>query len=137
MEDSIEEEYTSPLTGAKYQIVLDDEGEEIYVLQNDIKIGSITLRLIEGDPPYIEDSFHITHLELDSCRRQGLGRRCLQLHKEVFNASITAGEAHGFRRDDGSHLTGDGPGFIAKMRAEGIVCYSDGFSIKSDDEGSF
>ena len=68
------------------------------------------------------DYFHITHLELEKCKREGIGRRCLQYHKEIFDSPITAGPKCGSKQEDGSHLVGDGVPFIAKMRMEGIVC---------------
>ena len=43
---------------------------------------------------------------------------------EIFNSPLTAGNDNGTTSTDGSHLTGDGPGFIAKMKMEGIVCSS-------------
>jgi hypothetical protein len=131
MEDTIYEvEYSSP-NGQIYKIVLMDSGNELHVTEQNVKIGSISLRFIEGDYPYIRGSYHITHLELDSCKRQGLGRRCLQLHKETFNAPITAGNAYDGEMEDGSHLIDDGPGFVEKMRAEGLICldrYSNEFN---------
>ena len=47
---------------------------------------------------------------------------------------LTAGSSHGEKPDDGSHLTGDGPGFIKKMREEGIVCREDNYDDPRDYE---
>jgi len=111
--------------GNTYKIQIDDPGDEINVLFQGAKKGSISLRLIEGDLPCQPDIYHITHLALDSCSHRGIGRRCLQFHRELFDAPITAGSNVGTKCDDGSHLTGDGPGFIARMKAEGLVCEDD------------
>jgi len=119
--------------GQTYQIQIDDFGDEINVLFQGEKKGSISLRLIEGDLPYPPDVYHITHLALDSCSHRGIGRRCLQFHRELFDAPITAGSNNGTRCEDGSHLTGDGPGFIARMKAEGIVCDDDDRSEYDSD----
>lgn len=110
--------------GNIYKIQIDDLGEQINVFFQGAKKGSISLRLIEGNPPCQPVAYHITHLALDSCSPLGIGRRCLQFHRELFDESITASNNDGIKCDDGSHLTGDGPGFIAQMRAEGIVCDS-------------
>ncbi len=104
-----------------YVIQLDDFGEEIYVYQDGKKLGSISLRCIKGDGDYMPDIYHITHLELEPCKGLGIGRRCLQFHKEVYDAPLTAGDDNGTTSDDGSHLTGDGLPFITQMRKEGIV----------------
>jgi hypothetical protein len=121
--------------GNTYQIQIDDFGLDIDVFLRGDKKGSISIRSIEGDPPYQPDIFHITHLSLDSCRRLGIGRRCLQFHRELFDAPITAGSNDGTKSDDGSYLTGDGPDFIARMKAEGIVC--DDIDHWADDSDRF
>lgn len=118
--------------GQQYTIDLDDDGEKITVLQNGEPCGSISLSYREGEGIGMPDYYHITRLELDECKYQGLGRRCLQLHKDVFDAPLTAGSNDGSRPDDGSYLIGDGPGFIEKMRKEMIVCRDHDF----DDSGS-
>jgi hypothetical protein len=107
--------------GLAYTICVDDEGEEIRVMASGITIGRILLRLIEHDYPHQGNTYLITHLGLQKCKRLGIGRRCLQLHRRIFDSPITAGSNNGITSEDGSHLTGDGPGFIAKMRAEKIV----------------
>jgi hypothetical protein len=107
--------------GLEYFIDVETDETEIVVSRSGETLGRISLRFVEGDPPHLPDSYHITHLELDSCRGRGIGRRCLQLHREYYDAPITAGGNDGTTSEDGSHLTGDGPGFIAKMQAEGLV----------------
>lgn len=119
--------------GNTYQIQIDDPRDEINVLFQGAKKGSISLRLIEGDLPCQPDVYHITHLALDSCSHRGIGRRCLQFHRELFDAPITAGSSDGTKCDDSSHLTGDGPGFIARMKAEGILCEDDDRSEYASD----
>lgn len=107
--------------GQTYKIFIDDTGEEIRVISGGLTVGTISLRCIEGDHPYQPDTFHITHLALDRCARRGIGRHCLKLHCKLFGSPLTAGTNNGTTSEDGSYLTGDGPGFIGKMRKEGIV----------------
>lgn len=102
-----------------YTILIDDEGNEISVYRTGQKLGSISLDLRGEDDDW--DYYHITHLALDGCKRLGIGQHCLELHKEIFDAPITAGRSNAGQQDDGSHLTGDGPAFIAVMRKKGIV----------------
>ena len=118
--------------GLSYTISVDDFGEEICVSLGGETCGSISLRYIEGDYPHLPDIYHITHLALDSCAKVGIGRRCLQLHKEIFDSPLSAGTNNGTTSEDGSHLTGDGPGFIAKMRREGIVVSDDSYDDRFD-----
>lgn len=116
-----EEKFTSPKTGNKFTIYIDDSGEEISVFSEESKVGSISLSLTYGEYKY-KDCFHITNLSLDKCQGQGVGRRCLQFHIENFDGLLTAASHDGNRRDDGSHLTGAGFPFIQQMRSEKIVC---------------
>lgn len=119
--------------GTRYEIAIEDSGEEITVWLDGVKKGFISLRRIEGPEDWSPDSYHITHLALEGCRRLGIGRRCLQLHSSMFGSPITAGNGYSGQMDDGSHLTGDGPGFIAKMRQEGLVV-DDGRERFGDEE---
>lgn len=53
--------------------------------------------------------------------RQGIGRECLQKVKEYSGLPIFAEYNDGSTKADGSHLTGDAPSFIERMREESIV----------------
>lgn len=115
----------------KVIISIDDSGEKITVTdQNGLKVGEIELQESDGGAYY-----HIIRMHLDdqkgSYRHQGIGRQALKFHKEIFQAPLTTSNNDGIRKDDGSHLTGDAPEFIAKMRAEGIV---ESCAIDSSDE---
>lgn len=56
----------------------------------------------------------------------GLGRAALEFFKEYTGAEVFAREYDGQVRDDGSHLTEDAPGFVAKMIDEGILLDNSG-----------
>ena len=104
-----------------YQIKLDDDGTDISVFYENRKLGFISLNFIEDD---LEENshYHIINLALDACRLLGLGRECLIFHKSIFEYPLTAGgKFAGVKCSDGSHLTGDGVGFIYKMRLERVV----------------
>ncbi|MCY1417618.1 hypothetical protein D9M71_331580 [compost metagenome] len=110
--------------GNTYTIRIDDDGGQITVQGNEC-LGRILLSHRLGDDYANEpEHFHITHLALDSFKRIGLGQACLELHREVHELPLTAGWAGYGEAPDGSHLTGDGPAFIEKMRQLGIVCRS-------------
>jgi hypothetical protein len=122
-------------TGQQYEIEIDDFGEEITVFKGGQKCGSISLKLFEGEERSgIPDSYKIIDLALGVAKGQGVGRRCLELHKEMFNAPLTAGRDEGSRSEDGSHLIDDGPGFIKRMRELGLVCRENNYDDRFDDE---
>jgi hypothetical protein len=105
--------------GRQVKIKVDDMDYKATVLTSpgDKIIGSLEFREI-GSPE--ENFLKITNAFLDrkdgSYLRQGIGRRCLTIVAEISGLKIIASDDDGIRKDDGSHLTGDAPGFIAKMR---------------------
>ena len=52
---------------------------------------------------------------------QGIGRKILQIMIDRFDYPITAEPDDGQTTSDGSHLTGNAPSFVAKMREEGLI----------------
>lgn len=56
-----------------------------------------------------------------SYRRQGIGREMLRRMIEMTGMAIFAAENDGQVQEDGSHLTGDAPAFVAEMRREGLI----------------
>jgi len=54
-------------------------------------------------------------------RRQGIGRQMLKEVKSLSGRCVFAETNDGIKREDGSHLTGDAPSFVAQMRVEGII----------------
>ncbi|WP_248767869.1 hypothetical protein [Pseudomonas sp. MWU12-2345] len=118
--------------GKIYTITIDDEGEDISVTRDGKNLGKIRLEYREdGDGSAY---YHITHLALEACKRLGIGQRCLEIHKEAFCEPLTAGTSALGQFDDGSHLTGDGPAFIAKMRKKGIVAPSTAVNLTTADD---
>ena len=122
-------------TGRKYDIEIDDFGEEITVSINGQKCGSISLEFHDGDERSgIPDFYKITYLALDACKGQGVGQKCLELHKRTFETILTAGRSDVSRSEDATHLIDDGPGFIENMRKKGIVCRENDYNDSFDDE---
>jgi hypothetical protein len=100
-------------------IVIDEDIPSIIVFTEDKeKIGNIDLS-------EIDNGFYITWMYLDQLsdkyKKKGIGRACLEFFSESFQMPIYAAHNDGNRRQDGSHLTGDAPGFISRMRTEGLV----------------
>ena len=65
--------------------------------------------------------YYITHLYIPGYEHLGLGRAALEFFKEYTGEKLYAAPNDGFKRNDGSHLTGDAPGFVARMQEEGII----------------
>lgn len=92
------------------------------------KIGSITFKHIEGPDDRDEGHYLVTDMYLDGPRgsglysRQGIGREM------IFQAPlpVTFHRDDGIRRDDGGHLTGDGPAFAKKMVQQGHASWEEG-----------
>lgn len=107
----------------RVRILLEDFGDEIRIHdQNDRLIGLIQLKLFDEEHG---SWYYITWMYLDivdqSFLRQGIGRAALIFHLDIFKTPIFAAENDGMKREDGSHLTGDAPSFVNRMRFERII----------------
>lgn len=108
------------IDGPEVVIKVNYDGSEILVhTASGVEIGGFELDLLE------DGAYYITRMGLERAgeqfRHKGIGRQALKLHKKVFEARIRAASDDGIPLPDGSHLTGDAPAFIQKMREEGIV----------------
>lgn len=120
--------------GNKYYIDLDD-GQDITVYDsNKSRVGSVTLMHVNEDDWKMPSYFYLQHLELDKCKRLGIGTEVFRLHNEIFGEPITAASELGPRMDDGSHLIDDGIPFVAKMREKGLICAEAGDEGLMDDD---
>lgn len=110
--------------GQTYFIDL-DEGENVCVYDNDKNVvGDMTFLHVNADDWKTPNSdyFHLQNLNLEQCKRLGIGTEIMRLHIECFERPITAASAFGPRMDDGSHLINDGIPFVQKMRELGLIC---------------
>lgn len=108
--------------GNTYYIDLDD-GEDIIVFNSDkCKVGSVTFMHVNVDAWPLTSYFYLQHLELESCKRLGIGTEIFRLHNEQFGEPITAANEIGPNMEDGSHLIDDGVPFVHKMREKGLIC---------------
>ena len=89
------------------------------------KIGEIQLSLVDDGLPGNPPSYYLTWMYMDlkdnSYKHQGIAREALKFFKEFYGLPITASYNDGLKKADGSHLTGDAPHFVSKMRDEGII----------------
>lgn len=88
------------------------------------RVGDMKFKFIE-DTGYGSCCLKLTWVYLDQAGteylRQGIGRRCLELVLQASSMKIVAPENDGQQQEDGSHLTGDAPEFVARMRKEGLI----------------
>jgi hypothetical protein len=119
--------------GRTYTIRLDDKGEEISVLQGTERLGVIDLIRVAN--PHGPHYYLITVLDLEKCKRIGLGEASLRYQQEIFRLPLTAnGDVREGRHSNESQLTREGMIFIQKMRAKGVVEAEDFHNAFSEDE---
>lgn len=107
--------------GTLYEIEYDWDMNVAYVYDmNNKSLGSFTFSAIEEDEYPNYRYLKITNMDL-SIRGQGIGQSIIEYVKECEDCPISAGEDYGYEVSDGSHLTGQGVGFIARMRKIGLV----------------
>ena len=109
--------------GKNVTLLYDDDDTSAQAFDaNGKKIGEF--HFSEKDEGYGHSYLKLTwaHLEdIPGYVHQGIGRELIKLAKEASGLAIVAEVHDGIRRDDGSHLTGDAPAFIYKMRREGLI----------------
>ena len=114
--------------GRAVRIQVDDENYFTTTVRDSDgrEIGRIEFRWIDDlNCNYLKLCWAYLDLVDSSYRFQGIGRECLKQVRELSGLAIVAAENDGMQRDDGSHLTGDAPGFVARMQAEGLIAGGD------------
>ncbi|MEZ0287498.1 MAG: hypothetical protein ACAH05_00895 [Methylophilus sp.] len=119
--------------GLTYTITINMSGEEITVAQASGRLGVIDLKRVIN--PRGSNYYLITVLDLEKCKRIGLGEASLRYHQEIFRLPLTSnGDVREGRRSNESQLTRDGIIFIQKMRAKEVVEAEDFHDAFSEDE---
>lgn len=113
------------MDGRFITIDVSDDSELVVMDHENTEIGRINFSFRNEDFPGRSSYYHITWMYFDlkdgSYLHKGIGREALIFFKKIYGLPITASNDDGFRKDDGSHLTGDAPAFVKKMRDEGII----------------
>jgi hypothetical protein len=119
--------------GITYTIKLDATGEEISVLKGTELIGVIDLKRVIN--PRGSNYYLITVLDLEKCKRIGLGEASLRYHREIFRLPLTAnGDIGEGRQSSKGQMTREGIVFIQKMRAKEVIEAEDFHNAFSEDE---
>jgi len=119
--------------GQTYTLRLDETGEEILVLQGSEQLGVIDLQFSKGFQG--AESYLVTVLDLEKCKRKGIGEASLRFHQQIFRRPLRAnGDIREGRQSQLSQLTKEGSGFIGHMRAKGVIELIDFHGAFSEDE---
>lgn len=113
-------------TGSKVIIDIDEDNFTATVTtMTGQRVGSIDFTLIEA--PGAPDGYYLkmTHAFLEGVDgqylHQGIGTECVRLMGEVTGFPITASDDDGAVHADGSHLTGDAPGWVTRLRQRKLI----------------
>lgn len=106
--------------GRTVTIMIDDENDFCAIVRDDFgaKLGQLDFRDHDGRLKLVWA--YLDQIDPAWCR-QGIGREILRQVTESSGFQIFASDDDGIKHDDGSHLTGDAPAFVAKMRDEGFI----------------
>lgn len=109
--------------GRQIDLFLDEDELTIRAKHDDRALGEMHFRLIEEE--FDQQTLKLVWMYLDHAgsayTRSGIGRQMLQLIYEFNGGPVIAESVGGAQQEDGSHLTGDAPSFVAKMRKEGLI----------------
>lgn len=119
--------------GQAYLIRIDDTGEEVLILREEEPLGVIDLKRLQEAKG--AESFLVSVLDLEKCKRIGIGEAALRYHKEVFHRPLRAnGNVREGRQSGENPMTRDGVAFIGNMRRKGVIELIDFHDAFSEDE---
>lgn len=119
--------------GQAYLIRIDDTGEEIFIFRETEPLGVIDLKRLQESKG--AESFLVTVLDLEKCKRIGIGEAALRYHKEVFHRPLRAnGNVREGRQYKENLMTREGIAFIGSMRKKGVIELIDFHDAFSEDE---
>lgn len=106
--------------GRTVTIKIDDEDEYLATVfdQQFSKLGQLEFAEKDG---YLKLVWAYLDQSDPAWCRQGIGREILRHVIEYSGYVIVANDHDGLKQEDGSHLTGDAPAFVAKMKKEGFI----------------
>lgn len=116
--------------GEEVSIEIDDTSNTATVFDlNGREIGRLEFDEREG--PSLKLMWAYLDLADPKYKHQGIGRRILQIMIERSGMPIIAEEHTGIPNEEGSHLTGDAPSFVARMQDEGLIVRAE--EVDADD----
>jgi hypothetical protein len=111
--------------GRIVQIDIDDDYTvTVSTVPEGKEVGRMEFQEIESPEPS-PNCLRLTWAYLNkldkSYLRQGIGGEVLRLVQDVSGLGIIASDDDGRTKQDGSHLTGDAPAFVRRMREKGLI----------------
>lgn len=102
------------------ELRLENDSVAVYAQNNEV--GRLCFRAYEVPVNHHEEThYHMTYCFIEGgggkYKHQGIGTEAFRFFREYTGAEITFSENDGRQRGDGSHLTGDAPQFVAKLKA--------------------
>jgi len=98
------------------ELVIDECEQTIDAFHKKELVGGFIFNLVEM-PDW--DYLLVTNMHLDKKAgylRAGIGTKIIDVAKGTFGCNVVFSEDDGIVRDDGSHLTGDGPVFAQSFQ---------------------
>lgn len=124
-------------SGRTVYIVLDEDNDSVAAYDRDGNpIGEFKFYRQEDD----NDEWHLLQSmfleEQPGFKRDGIGELMLRRFIDGMGTTVIAEEHTGQTNDTGSYLTGDGVGFVQRMREKDLIApaASDRFDKPDDDE---
>lgn len=121
IDDSEDEKLRLTLSGGD-EVDLFFEGDSVTVHANGSKVGEISFRCYEQPvSPYEDQTIaRLTHAfiegEAGRYKGHGIGTEAIRFFLQCTGYTLELPENDGIRKADGSHLVGDGPGFVESLR---------------------
>lgn len=122
--------------GREIEIRLQDDLERIDVYDSSgNEIGEMDFRHIDdGGQEYYMLMRAYMETPRNSHKRLGIGRAALELfHEFAGGVPLVARDHDGQRQNDGSHLTGDAPAFVAAMETVRLIQTESSFYGRDED----
>ncbi len=106
-------------SGEIVELRFEDDSVAVYVENNEV--GRLCFRAYEVPVNNHEETYyHMTHAFIEGgggkYKYQGIGTEAFRLFRECTGAEVTFSENDGIQKEDGSHLTGDAPRFVEKLK---------------------
>ncbi|WP_394697450.1 GNAT family N-acetyltransferase [Pseudoxanthomonas japonensis] len=131
------DEFTTK-TGATVYIVVDEDQATIGAYdQNGDPIGEFEFAPQDDGQ---NEWHHLTSMFLEEqpqYQGQGIGEEMLRRFRDEMGTVITADENTGQKSNLGSHLTGTGVGFVARMREKKLIAPAESDHVDRPDDGEW
>jgi hypothetical protein len=107
-------------SGEIVELRLEDDSVAAYAQDNEIRRLCFRAYRMAVSKHHDETYYHLTSAFIEGgggkYKYRGIGTEAFRFFREYTSAKVTFSENDGLRKDDGSHLTGDGVRFVTKLK---------------------